>query len=93
MILICIVESWHSNPIVSQSYTMRDQIIAGNRRASQLRRPTAVALAAAAKSGDPKALNLYAGQVQQARNQFDALLKDMNPQQAEAVRQVTGYYL
>lgn len=50
-------------------------------------------LAGAAKSGDPKALQLYAGQVQQARAQFDALLKDMTPQQAEAVRQATGYYL
>lgn len=51
------------------------------------------ALAAAAKSGDPQALQVYAAQVQEARNQFDALLKDMNPQQAEAVRQATGYYL
>ena len=50
-------------------------------------------LASAAKSGDPQALQLYAGQVQQARDQFDALLKDMTPQQAEAVRQATGYYL
>ncbi len=50
-------------------------------------------LAAAAKSGDPQALQQYAAQVQQARTQFDALLKDMTPQQAEAVRQATGYYL
>ena len=50
-------------------------------------------LAGAAKSGDPQALQIYAAQVQQARVQFDALLKDMTPQQAEAVRQATGYYL
>lgn len=50
-------------------------------------------LAGAAKSGDPKALQTYAQKVQTARNEFDALLKDMNPQQAEAVRQATGYYL
>lgn len=50
-------------------------------------------LAGAAKSGDPKSLQAYAAQVQQARDQFNALLKDMTPQQAEAVRQATGYYL
>lgn len=50
-------------------------------------------LAAVAKSGDPQALNLYAGQLQQAKSKFDALLKDMTPQQAEAVRQAAGYYL
>ncbi len=49
-----------------------------------------VLLSGAAKSGDPQALKLYSGMVQQARMELDALLKDMNPQQAAAVRQVVG---
>lgn len=50
-------------------------------------------LAAATKSGDPKSLSLYATQMTQAKAKFDALIADMNPQQAEAVRQAAGYYL
>lgn len=74
-----------------------DQIVARKvpvvQAAADAIRQASTTLAAVAKSGDPQALALYAGQVTQARAQFDALVKDMNPQQAEAVRQAAGYYL
>jgi hypothetical protein len=50
-----------------------------------------VALAAAAKSGDPAALRTYAAQLAEAKAKFDALIKEVNPQQAEQIRQAVGY--
>ena len=53
----------------------------------------AQALAAAAKSQDPQALQRYAAELQQTKNQFNTLIETMTPQQAEQVRQAAGYYL
>jgi hypothetical protein len=49
-------------------------------------------LAAAAKSGDPASVQKYAKQVQDARSQFDVFTKNMTMQQAESLRQASGYY-
>lgn len=48
-------------------------------------------LAAAARSNDPQAVTRYAQLLQAARNDVDALLKDMNQPQAEKVRAAVGY--
>ena len=49
-------------------------------------------LKAVARSGDPQALQLAAAKVQGARNAIDAIVKDMNKPQADAVRQAAGYF-
>lgn len=49
-------------------------------------------LRGAAQSGDAKEQNLYAKQVQEARDAFDAMLSGMTKQQADKVRQAAGYY-
>lgn len=48
-------------------------------------------LAAAAKSQDPKALAMYARELQAARAGIDALTKDMQPAQMSSVRAAAGY--
>jgi hypothetical protein len=48
-------------------------------------------LAAAARSQDPKAMALYARELQAARAGIDALTKDMQPAQLARVRAAAGY--
>lgn len=50
------------------------------------------ALAAAAKSQDPVALQRYAADVQKAREQLDSMLAGMNQSQANAIRKAIGTY-